>query len=303
MYHKSVQYIFYLILFTVILDFTVGKVYDLLYFSEKSKRQDRLIHSAIGTTEDILVFGSSRAYHHYNPTIIEEKTGLSCFNVGYGGQNIYFHLALLKSAIERSKPKIAILDIISIDFEKTPSQYDKEKLGILLPFVHKSNILKETVLMRGKEENIKFLSSIYPFNSMQLHMLRNNFTSIRSDLKGFVGLQRKWDKPIERQDVKIVEYDPHKVDAFYEFIELCKTNNISLYIFISPHYVDFQGKSKYSVLIDELKSNTGVELISFENSPYFFNRSEYFADPFHLNNDGANKYSELVASIIIKNTF
>lgn len=303
MVRKPIQYILYLVLFTVMFDFAAGKIYDMLYFSEKSQQQDRLIHSAIGTKEDVLIFGSSRAYHHYNPTIIEEKTGLSCFNVGYGGQNIYFHLALLKSAISRAKPKIAILDIISIDFEKTLPQHDKEKLGVLLPFVHKSDILKETVLMRGWEEKIKFASSVYPFNSMQLHMARNNLTSMRSDVKGFVGLARKWDKPIEKKEVTEIENDSEKIDALYEFIELCKINNIALYVFISPHYADFNGESKYKHLAEELKAKTGIELISFENEPFFMERPELFADPFHLNENGAKKYTGLVTEIILNKRY
>lgn len=134
------------------MDQAIGYIYDQLYFSEKSQRNDRLIHSAVGTSEDILIFGSSRAYHHYNPMVFENCLGMSCYNVGYGGQNIYYHLALLKSSVIRHKPKIAILELLYIDFEKTDEIFDTEKLSILLPFAKKSQIYYDAVLMRGRKK-------------------------------------------------------------------------------------------------------------------------------------------------------
>lgn len=116
MKNKGLIFIIFLILFTVLLDFSFGKIYEALYFSDESRNNDRLIHSVLETTEDILVFGSSRAIHHYNPQIIEDTLGVTCYNVGSGGQNIYFHLALLEAALERYVPKIAILELMSIDF-------------------------------------------------------------------------------------------------------------------------------------------------------------------------------------------
>lgn len=301
MMNKSHQFVFFLVLFTIGLDFFLGGfVYNKLYFSEKSKSQDRLIHSAIGTNEDILIFGSSRAYHHYNPEVFEKELGLSCFNVGYGGQNIYYHLALLKSAVERHKPRVVILDLIYIDYEKTSEQHDKEKLGVLLPFVHQSKVLKETVLMRGYGENIKLLSSIYPFNSKQLYMLRNNLTSSRSDVKGYVGLDREWDKPIEVKEIQQVDIDENKMKAIDDFVEICKKNGVKIFVCVSPHYVDFKGKTGYNVLAKILKNKHQLELINFENQPSFLSNSKLFSDPFHLNKYGAEIYSNEISKVLKK---
>ena len=104
-----------------------------------------------------MIFGSSRALHHYNPAIISNETKLSCFNMGYGGQNIYYHLALLKSTLKYHKPKIVVLDLITIDIEKTSPQWDVEKLGILAPFIHICPECKEAVMQRGGLERIKLI--------------------------------------------------------------------------------------------------------------------------------------------------
>lgn len=295
MQNKSLQYVFLLILFTVVLDAAFGKLYNTLYFTEKSKKIDRLIHSAIGTNEEVLIFGSSRAYHHYNPDVFEKELGMSCFNVGYGGQNIFFHIALLKSAIERNKPKVAILDLISIDIEETNGVHDKEKLGILLPFVQQSNIFYETVLMRGETEKIKLLSSIYPLNSKQLYMVRNNLSASRSDIKGYVGLDRVWNQPLESKKVEKIKLNTQKMAALNEFITLCKSNNIQLFVCISPHFANFNGNSSFEPLAKILLDKHQIKLLNYENHHSYFKKNEYFSDPYHLNKVGADLYSKEIA--------
>lgn len=297
MKNKSLKFVFFLIVFTLLMDFSLGKIYDFLYFTEKSKKHDRLIHSAIGTHEDVLIFGSSRAYHHYNPEIIEKELGLTCFNAGYGGQNIYYHLALLKSALKRHKPKVVVLDLFYIDYQITKEEHDKEKLGVLLPFVHKSDVMKQAVLMRGFNENIKFLSSIYPYNSKQLHMVRNNISNNRTDYNGFVGLHRNWNQKITEQVFPAYEIDNDKLVAIFEFIQLCKDNQVNIFLCVSPHFAEVVDKSIYQELSYLIREKFGLIIHNYENYPDFI-RSKYFSDPFHLNNLGANHYSYFIAKKI-----
>ncbi len=301
MHKKAIKYLISMVLFVIIMDKSIGFIYERLYFTEKSINHDRLIYSAIGTKEDVLVFGSSRAYHHYNPLIIEEELGLSCFNVGSGGQNIYFHLALLKEAIKRNKPKIAILDLIYVDFEDAGPKHDKEKLGVLLPFVNKSEIYKNAVFLRGSTEKIKLLSSIYPYNSKQLYMIRNNLSSQRSDTKGFYGLPREWNEPIKNDEIESFEIDVYKLKAIYEFIEICKKNDINIFIFISPHYAKNINKENYNYISENIHKKYGILVNNFTDSTKYLNIPHYFSDPFHLNKKGADFYSKEVYEYISKN--
>ncbi|MCF8427095.1 MAG: hypothetical protein K9H61_02880 [Bacteroidia bacterium] len=298
MQNKSLNFVLLLLIFVILFDWVFGKVYSALYFTEKSQNIDRLIHSAIGTNEDVLIFGSSRAYHHYNPLIIEDSLNLSCFNVGYGGQNIYYHLAILKSAIERKKPKIAILDLIYIDYEKTGNIHSKEKLGVLLPFVDKSQAMKEAVLSRGATERYKLWSSIYPFNSKQLYLIRNNLSAQRSDIKGFLPLDKVLTKEISKIDVKRIEIDSAKIESIFEFIDLCIKNQIKIFLFVSPHFVIQKGESNYKFLSNLIYDKYGFEILNFETATEFINDSKLFADPYHLNKEGADLYSKFVGNII-----
>ena len=86
--------------------------------------------------EDILVFGSSRAVHHYNPDIIEDSLGLSCYNCGDDGSGIVLAYGRLLMLQERHQPKVVIYDVNpSFDLEVNDnhkylgwlkSHYDRE---------------------------------------------------------------------------------------------------------------------------------------------------------------------------------
>jgi hypothetical protein len=298
MKNKSLIFVIFLIVFTVILDFAFGKIYESLYFSEESMKNDRLIHSVLGSNEEILIFGSSRALHHYNPKILEDSLGMTAYNVGSGGQNIYFHLALLESTLERYTPKIAILELMYIDFEVTPPQWDTEKLGTLLPFANQSIASRAAVLLRSDQEKWKLVSGIYPFNSMQYNMLRNNFLPYRNHVKGFMPIGRIWNKPIETKEVKTNSIDDSKMLALYSFIETCQRNNIQLFIFVSPHYTELNGESTYTEVSKQLKEKYDISVLNFENDSLFKSHPEYFADPLHLNKAGTEVFTSYVVQSI-----
>ena len=82
------------------------------------------------TEEDILILGSSRAQHHYNPETLVKGTDLTAYNGGLGDQPA-FSLVQLSETVSRYKPKAVILDVTP-DF-----RYDHDsnpRLKILGPY-------------------------------------------------------------------------------------------------------------------------------------------------------------------------
>ena len=85
--------LFLLIFFAI--DSLFGIVFDKIFFVQKRK----LTYAIEQSNESLLILGSSRAQHHYNSQILADSLGLSVYNAGVSGQNIYFHYALLKSVL------------------------------------------------------------------------------------------------------------------------------------------------------------------------------------------------------------
>ena len=98
-----------------LLDFSIGKTLRYFYFKQKCGRQYRATYAIEKTTADVLIFGSSRAYHHYVPGIIEDKMQQSCYNTGSPGQSLLFNYATLKAILKRYSPKLIVLDVVPGD--------------------------------------------------------------------------------------------------------------------------------------------------------------------------------------------
>jgi len=295
MNNKHWQYVFLLLVFIVLLDFAFGKLYESLYFSERSRQNDRLIHSVLGANEEILIFGSSRALHHYNPQIIWNSLGMTCYNSGSGGQNVYFHLALLKSALERYTPKIVILELMYIDFEQTPPEWDTEKLGVLLPFARISDACMDAVLLKGYWEQVKLQSRIYPYNSLPYKMLRNNILPYHNYKDGFIPLNRTYNGDLKLKTSNNQYVDKDKMAALNQFVELCQVNKIELFVFVSPHYaLNEKRESVYKEVSEQLHEKHNLTVQNLESHQLFLEHPDYFTDPFHLNSKGADIYSLLI---------
>ena len=154
MAYRKYTFIVALITFIILGDWIVGNVLEAGFYSEQSLENDRVVQSFSATEADLLVFGSSRALHHYNTELIQESLNITSYNVGAGGQNIYYHNLLLKTVLSRYIPKTIILDLFNMDFEETASTWNKERLAVLLPFSAEHKIIDSA--FRTFDPNHKF---------------------------------------------------------------------------------------------------------------------------------------------------
>ena len=80
---KYIAKIFIFFVIMVSLDVVVGVLSDYLVTNAKSGATQKSEYICEKTKEDILIFGSSRAVHHYNPLIIQDSLNMTCYNCGY----------------------------------------------------------------------------------------------------------------------------------------------------------------------------------------------------------------------------
>ena len=79
------KFLFRIVLFfalILVVDVVVGKVFAYMVDNAKGGDNGRNNYICNTVNADVLVFGSSRAFHHYNPIIIEDYLGKSCYNCG-----------------------------------------------------------------------------------------------------------------------------------------------------------------------------------------------------------------------------
>ncbi len=92
---------------------------------------------------DVVIYGSSRAWVHIDPQMIEDKLNLSAFNLGLDGHNFWLQYLRHKILIEYNPhPKTIILSVDVFSLEKRKDLFNADQF---LPYMLFNNLIKHYV--------------------------------------------------------------------------------------------------------------------------------------------------------------
>ena len=245
--------------------------------------------------EDILIFGSSRAVHHYNAKMIEDSLGLSCYNCGDDGNGVILNYARLLMCKERKSPKYIIFDVAS-GFDLELNDNHKYLSWIRNRFDRKgvSDIFKKI----DEKEAYKMLCHTYRYNTRFLQNLIVYITGISSDagIQGFRPIHEEFDmlKIKNNREVKPLELDSIKFFYLKEFIKESKESTL---IFVYSPIWYGADKSKVQPLIELCKENN-ISYIDFSNDSKYIHNNRFFKDGTHLNATGADEFTKDFINIL-----
>ncbi len=282
----------------VVLDQLIGAGLRYFYFRTTSGLFYRLTYSLDKTDQDILIFGSSRASHHYVPDVFEKGLKMSFYNNGEDGQGILMSLAILRSTLKRYVPKIIILDILPSDLT-VGSEFSFERLGALLPYYTKHPELRDLIERRSRMEKIKMLSQIYPFNSAVLGIVIGNFEfnkKRKGDIKGYMPLPfgKEFQVYNSENAQKSIQIDPNKIRALEEFCFLASKAGSKVFLVVSPFYLKDTVNVQEIAAIKAISKKFNVPFSDNSQNDFFLHRKFLFSDMNHLNEKGALLFSEML---------
>jgi hypothetical protein len=289
----------------LVIDIVIGAVLHHYYFTMKSGVQYRTTYAIEKTTADVLVFGSSRAIHHYKPDAFEDQLKLSFYNAGRDGEeSSLFHYAVLKGVLKRYTPKIIILDLMNGELGKTLYSYDR--LASISPYYKTHPEMRPIIEMRSNNEKIKMISGIYPFNSLLMSIISGNLDKEgkkNKDVKGYLpvpstSIITKPIQPVVMSDT--YELDSIKLNVLRSFIKDCTDAHIRLYIVCSPYYERHIGTDLSITTIKKMAAAFQVNFFDFSTDNFFLQHPELFGDPWHLNDNGADIFSKMMVDKIIQ---
>ena len=292
---RFITYILLFFSFIFVIDRVVGIICDQLY-----------AHADIGDSyhnytvfnrvnADIIILGSSRALHHYVPSIIEDSLGLSCYNCAYDNQGIINMYGRYKMIAGRKKPQYVICEILpSLDIYKDVD--DIKYLSSFKPFSENQDltkIIKDYSLL----EYIKTKSYLYRYNTFVFQILKDYVTAGRQyDSHGYaptIGTMNYEPKPYQE---KIGEIDTFKVKYIHKLIDDTQKDGVKLIFSASPLYRAVNDKS-FGIIKDICKKKK-VPFVSLYTFAPINQKKEYFKDPTHLNKEGAENFTKKLISIL-----
>ena len=264
--------------------------YSLQYFVNHTKGGYVGHHQYMSNTmtKDVIIMGSSRANHHYNPLIIEDSLHMSCYNCGQDGMGIVFNYGQWLLISERYSPKLIIYDVTP-DFDCLKG--DNHKFLGWLKLYYERKGIKDFFSSIDKKENIKMLSRIYRYNYNPLQIVADYIHPIyQVDSTGFSPLEgdiNKMQIREEKLEKPYYEYDTLKLSLLEEFIR--QQNETKVVFVVSPVWYEMD-KRFYEPIVDICKHNNCL-FIDFSQDPKYVHNNEYFKDGMHLNKLGADEFT------------
>ena len=243
--------------------------------------------------DDVLIFGSSRAMHHYVPSIIKDSLGLSCFNCGKDGMSIFYNYGRWQLSRKHHTPKVIIYDYSVFDHEISPAENNRFQVE-LRPYCNDPDIrrlLKDT----DPTELVKNQSHLYRNNSKILQLvagflrrekLGDGYYPLKGEINHFYEIKMK------------KEVDSLKYRYLEKFIQDAQHDGIKVIFMTSPYY---DGKNATCPQeIQALFKKHHVDFYDNEDLEGFTLNKKYFKNMQHLNQEGAAAYTKIVVGEIKK---
>lgn len=238
--------------------------------------------------DDIMIFGSSRAVHHYNAQMIEDSLNLSCYNCGDDGNGIILSYARLMMIEERKTPSIIIVDITP-GFDYLYEDDNHKYLGWLKARYERKGV-KDIFETIDPYEKYKMVSQMYRYNSKFLQNIFVYLTSMSSDtgIKGFRPIAADTESFKTRtQFNKGYKIDSLKISYINKLIDLSKASH--LFFVVSPIWYGMD--DDLLAPVSSICQNRNVSFLDFSNSSKYVHNNFYFSDGAHLNAIGADEFS------------
>ena len=280
------------------IDLLIGFGAYRLMGTARSGDSQRAYHINKRTEADVLIFGSSRALHHYDPAVLEKHWGTTVYNAGNDGCGILLNYMQLSSILQRYTPKTVIMDLYGpYDFlrEADYSRY----LGWARIFYGKGcEALDSVIDDADPTERFKNLSGAYRYNYRIVQVIFDNIASRTTDYHGYRGEEGELD-PKAATDLTwpSTELDPLKLEYLRRLAERCRERGVKLYVVVSPYYSTFPSE-QIPERVRSILATYGVEPIDMSRDPRFLGQHRYFYDTNHLNSRGARLFTGIVAEKI-----
>jgi hypothetical protein len=281
------------------------------YISEKVKNN----HESPGEIEvwndiyngeikaNVAIYGSSRAWVHINPTILEDSLNTKAYNFGIDGHNFWLQYLRNKEYLKYNKPPKVI--IVSVDVFSLAKRKDLYQFSQFLPYMlWNKDIKKFTSSYNGFSLEDYYLPLFRYYGSMRgsgsVIKPPSNKSLYRN--KGYRGMERKWNNDLAKAKLEKKHYsiniDANTVYLFNQFLLESKSSEITVILVYTPEYIDGQNfvKNREEIvkIYEDLSNKHNLLFLDYSDD-ILCKQKEYFYNASHLNKKGSEIFTRKLA--------
>ncbi|PID60696.1 MAG: hypothetical protein CR986_03615 [Ignavibacteriae bacterium] len=256
---------------------------------------------------DIIVCGTSRSLKAVNPEIIEQKMGLTCFNISSDGSDLGVQIPKLKWYLTNNKvPKIIIQDLSFFGGSISKIIFKPFKY---LPYLDNESLYHGLLSI---DQNLWKNKYFFPANLLYYNFdfgvdlvtgLLKSFLGKEIYIKGFFPDNSKWTINVDEYLSKNQEFKCRITSEFKkylnELINICIKNDIKLVLVSLPIFYKITenaiGEKEIAQYYHSLEKNNQNIFFFDYNSSSICRDTTNFYNFSHMNLCGAKKLSTLLA--------
>jgi len=250
----------------------------------------------------LLVYGNSRAWVHFNATMMTDSLLVPTYNLGINGHGFllqYFrHSLLIKN---NTKPKIIILSIDEFTLEKRKDLYNSDQF---LPYMFWNSEIQDATAsyigfnsMDFKLPLVRYYGKTEALETLFLYYFGNLSNPIQR-VRGYQGQNRTWNADLQKAKAIIKKYeitiDPKTLVLFQKFILDCQYQNIKLIFVYAPEYIEGQkfikNREQIVAIYTKFSKEYDIPLYDYSKDTICFQK-KYFYNSVHMNKSGADLFT------------
>lgn len=281
--------ILFLIGLLLIVDYALGTVFE--SFKERGRHKapnaSRTEYTIKKVDAEELIMGSSRANHHYVPSIVSDSLNTTVFNCGLDGQGFSYSVAMIHAVLNRYTPESIIIDIAPSMLE---SNFSFGKLNELYPYYSEDALYEKLIIQEDPNNRYKMQSKMFAYNSRLISLMRRNFLADYKQENGYAALPNSGYKfpsisKVVYESTNSIDTD--EVKLLLKCIEECKEKGVNLVFSVSPRFQESNVTEVNSYIhLKELLEANNIPLIYMSDNK-IINDSTMYKDAAHLNHNGA----------------
>ena len=291
---------------TIILLVSLTNILDHIYKRNANHKYSKILNHIIDP--NVMIFGSSVAYVHFNSNLIQSKSGRSVFNAGIDGTFYQQYNGVMNEFLSYTKEcETIVLALTYNSFEKRNliTRHDQ-----YLAYLNNPNIKRS---LRSIDWTKVFFSNYLPGYKLTL-MNRNYYrvvfkklfsSKIKPDsLNGYKPVNQYWEPKSDYIAKLSCVVDERIIKTFNNFLLESGNKGIRVIIILPPIYIEgkkfIEGFDKLQNLLSEMDSSYGhVDYYDYSDSTLCINKSLFY-NYSHLNSSGADIFSSSISELLIK---
>lgn len=263
---------------------------------------------ALAARAEVVVLGSSRAHRHVDPIVLGDALGASVYNAGCPGQSLPYMRGVEDLLLQHYTPRAFLIHLdpqMLVDLERFG------RVARLAPFMRESDVVSEMIYERGRWERLKYLLDSYRYNDRLLDLLLGLATNEDPTVQGYLPREGEpglrvlnevmWPRSFALVEERLSdEPDPRRVALLREIVTAARERGATPILLTSPRWRPGpEDDPRRAHLMREIAGIAREEEVPFLeitiDDPPVFRDPDLFADTQHLNRQGAELFSRVLA--------